>query len=39
MLLKKNINFNKKETESKMQNPTEFKRDEPSALVQIRIAN
>ena len=37
VLLNKNINLNKNETESKMQNPTYNFRDEPYA--HIRIAN
>ena len=40
ILLNKNINFNKNETESKIENPTQFQRDKPCALAHIiRIAN
>ena len=35
----KNINFNKNETELKMENSTQFQRDETCALARIRIAN
>ena len=39
ILLKKNINFDKNETESKIENHTHFKRDEPCVSAHIRIAN
>ena len=38
-LLNKNINFNKIETESKMENPMDSFRDEPRAPAHIRIAS
>ena len=38
ILLNKNINLDNK-TESKMENPTKFLRDEPSTLAHARIAN
>ena len=34
-----NINFNQKETKSKIENLAQFQRDEPCALAHIRIAN
>ena len=37
--VEKNINFNKNDTQSKMENLTEFRRDEPCVLAHIRIAN
>ena len=39
ILLKKNINFNKNETELKMENPTHSFRDEPDASVHTRLAS
>ena len=38
-MLNKNINFNKNEKESKMENPTQFQRDESCASARIRIAS
>ena len=37
ILLNKNINFDKNETETKMENPTN--RDEPCASAHVRISN
>ena len=37
--VEKNINFNKNDTQSQMENLTEFRRDEPCVLAHIRIAN
>ena len=39
ILLNKNINFHKHEMESKIENPTQFLRDEPCASAHIGIAN
>ena len=39
ILLKKNINFNKNETELKMENPTHSFRDELDASVHTRLAS
>ena len=36
-LLNRNTNFNKDETESKMENPTQFYRNEPCASAHIRM--
>ena len=37
--VEKNINFNKNETESEMENPTHSFRNEPCASAHIRIVN
>ena len=37
--VEKNINFNKNETESEMENATNSFRDKPCVSVRIRIAN
>ena len=39
ILLKKCINLNRNETESKMENPTQFSREQPCVSAQISIAN
>ena len=39
ILLNKNINFNKNETELKMENPTNSFRDKPSNSSNIKISN
>ena len=37
--MNKNINFNKNEMKSKIENPTQFERDKLCASAQIRIVN
>ena len=37
--VKKSINFNKNETKSKMEHPTQFQRAKPCVSAHIKIAN